>query len=176
MTKKEWKRRRLKKRIAAVLATVIVLALLTGAVYLILKELKKSTGLFVSDDNLYLSINQVTRTGEKAPLVGIITVENSGFDGLTAVELRNRYERADLLNPLMSQPLEKSAHYAVGIDGAYIEMVPLTEKVPGGDDHIVIVYSTENGEVPEKVKKTVNDLVKDLCDEYSINEGNVLYQ
>ena len=65
MTKKEWKRRRLKKRIAAVLATLIILVLLAGAVYLILKELKKSTGFFVSDDNMYLSVNQVTRTGKR---------------------------------------------------------------------------------------------------------------
>ena len=177
MTKKEYKRRLMKRRIAVVLACVIVLSLLFGGIYIVLKEVKKSSTAFLKDDSLYLSLNGVTRTGEKSPLVGIIAVENSGFDNLTAIELRNRYERADILNPLMQDPIEKSAHYVVGIDGVSIEIIPLTEKGPGGEDHIVIAYShDENGEIPEAEQKAINDLLKDLCDEYSIAQDNIIYR
>ena len=128
MTKKEWKRRKRRKIIAVVSATIIVLAGLTALIYLVMGELKKSVSVSVRDDSLYLSVNGVTRTGDKAPLVGIIYVEDSGFRNLSALELRNRYERADLVNPLSKEPLEKGAHYAVGVDGVCIEMIPLTSR------------------------------------------------
>ena len=99
MTKKEWKRRKRRKIIAVISATIIVLAGVTALIYIAMGELKKSAGTSVRDDSLYLSVNGVTRTGEKAPLIGIIYVRNSGYTGLTALELRNRYERADLVNP-----------------------------------------------------------------------------
>ena len=176
MTKKEYKRMLLKRRIAVVLAVLIILALVGGGIYIAIREVKKSSGTFLKDDSLYLSVNGVTRTGEKSPLVGIISVENSGFNNLTAVELRNRYERADILNPLMSDPIEKSTHYVVGVDGVSIEIVPLTEKVPGGEDHIVIAYSPdENGEIPEEEQKAIQELLDDLCDSYSIGRENIIY-
>jgi len=174
MTKTEWKRRRRKKIMAVILATLIVMALLIGVVYLIVSELRKSSGNITADEGMSLSVNGVTRTGDKAPLVGIIDVRNSGFKGLTSTELRNRYERADLLNPLMKEELLISAHYAVGTDGTLIEMVPLTERAPGCEDHIAIVYATdERGKLTEAAEKTIDELVKDLCDEYSISEGNI---
>ena len=174
MTKKEWKRRRLKRRIAALLAVVIVLGLIAGAVYLALRELKKSSSVASRDDSLYLTVNDVTRSGEKSPLVGIIAVNDSGFRNLGGVELRNRYERADILNPFMSEPVETAAHFCVGTDGVCIEMIPLTERVPGSENNIVIVYSTdEAGEMPDEERKAIEDLVNDLCDEYSIDEENV---
>lgn len=175
MTKKEWKRRKRRMIIAAISATIIVLAGITALVYIVMGELKKSTGNSVRDDSLYLSVNGVTRTGEKAPLIGIIYVQNSGFTGLSALELRNRYERADLVNPLLKNPLEKSAHYAVGVDGVCIEMIPLTEKAPGGDDRIIITYSPDaDGNFTEAEEKALNDLIEDLMDEYSIGSENVI--
>lgn len=175
MTKKEWKRRKRRKLIAVIAATLIVIAGIVGLVYLVMGELKKSVGISVRDDSLYLSVNGVTRTGDKAPLVGIIYVEDSGFKGLTALELRNRYERADIVNPLMKEPLEKSAHYAVGIDGVCIEMIPLTEKAPGGDDRIIIAYSpSEDGSLTKDEEKALEDLIDELKDEYSIADANVI--
>jgi hypothetical protein len=174
MTKKEWKRRRLKRRIAALLAVVIVLGLIAGAVYFVVKELKKSSNAASRDDSMYLTVNGVTRTGEKSPLVGIIDVKDSGFKGLSGVELRNRYERADILNPFVSETVETAAHYCVGTDGVCIELIPLTERVPGTENNIVIVYSPEEGgEMPEEERKAIEDLLKELCDEYSIDEENV---
>lgn len=175
MTKKEWKRRKRRKIIAVISATIIVLAGLTALIYIAMGELKKSAGVSVRDDSLYLSVNDVTRTGEKAPLVGIIYVQNSGFTGLSGLELRNRYERADLVNPLLKNPLEKGAHYAVGVDGVCIEMIPLTEKAPGGDDRIIISYSPDSeGRLTEAEEKALNDLIDELMDEYSIAAENVI--
>ena len=175
MTKKEWKRRRRKKIIAIFLAVVIMIAGITAIVYLAMGELKKSVGTSAKDESLYLSINDVTRTGERAHLVGIISLQKSDFAGLTALELRNRYERADLVNPLSKNPLEKGAHYAVGIDGACIEMIPLTEKAPGGDDRIIIAYSPDaEGGLPAAEEKAINDLVDELKREYSIPDENVI--
>jgi len=174
MTKKEWKRRRLKRRIAALLAVVIVLGLIAGAVYFVVRELKKSSNAGSRDDSMYLTVNGVTRSGDKSPLVGIIDVKDSGFVNLSGVELRNRYERADILNPFMSKPLETAAHYCVGTDGVCIELIPLTEKVPCTENNIVIVYSSdEAGAMSEEERKAVEDLIKELCDEYSIDEENV---
>ena len=175
MTKKEWKRRKRKKIIAIISATIIVLAGITAIVYIVMGELKKSVSVSSRDDSLYLSVNGVTRTGERAPLVGIIYVQNSGFLGLSAQELRNRYERADLVNPLVKEPLERGAHYAVGIDGGCIEMIPLTEKAPGGDDRIIIAYSPdEDGQLTEAEEKALNKLIEELQDEYSISDQNVI--
>ena len=175
MTKKEWKRRRRKKVIAIISAVIIILTGITGIVFLVMGELKKSVGISVKDESLYLSVNEVTRSGERAPLVGIISVQKSDFKGLTALELRNRYERADLVNPLSKKPLEKGAHYAVGVDGVCIEMIPLTEKAPGGDDRIIISYSpNEDGEFTEAEEKAINSLVDELKSEYSIPDENVI--
>ena len=175
MTKQEWKRRKRRKIIAVISATLIVLAGLTAIIYLVLGELKKSVGNSVRDDSLYLSVNGVTRTGDKAPLVGIIYVEDSGMRGLTALELRNRFERADIVNPLSKEPIEKGAHYAIGTDGVCIEMIPLTEKAPGGDDRIIITYSPgEDGTLTKDEEKALDDLISELMDEYSIREENVI--
>ena len=175
MTKKEWKRRKRRKIIAVISAAIIVLAGVTALIYVAMGELKKSIGTSSKDDSLYLSVNGVTRTGDKAPLVGIIYVQKSNFTGLSALELRNRYERADLVNPLMQEPLEKGAHYAVGVDGECIAMIPLTEKAPGGDDRIIIAYSPDSdGNMTEAEEKALNDLVNDLMDEYSIGQENVI--
>ena len=175
MTKKEWKRRKRRKIIAVISATIIVLAGVTALIYIAMGELKKSAGTSVRDDSLYLSVNGVTRTGEKAPLIGIIYVRNSGYTGLTALELRNRYERADLVNPLLKEPLESGAHYAIGVDGVCIEMIPLTEKAPGGDDRIIISYSPDSdGNLTEAEKKALDDLIEELMDEYSIGAENVI--
>ena len=161
MTKKEWKRRKRRKIIAVISATIIVLAGVTALIYVAMGELKKSIGTSSKDD--------------KAPLVGIIYVQKSNFTGLSALELRNRYERADLVNPLMQEPLEKGAHYAVGVDGECIAMIPLTEKAPGGDDRIIIAYSPDSdGNMTEAEEKALNDLVNDLMDEYSIGQENVI--
>ena len=178
MTKEEWKRRRRKLRIAKVMAALIILGLIVGAGFLIYNEVKKSTqgGASTSDNGTYLSVNGVTRTGEKAPLVGTISINNSGIESLTAMELRNRYERADILNPLSSDPLEKGAHYAVGIDGKVVEMIPLTERAPGSEGNIVIAYSPEaGGNMTEAEEKAINKLVEDLRDDYSISENNIIY-
>lgn len=181
MTKKEWKRRRLKLRIAKISAVLIILGLIAGAVYLAYSELKKSTtgGFYASlsdgEDELTLSVNGVTRTGEKTALVGTISLNDCGYKNLTALELRNRYERADILNPLLADPLEKGAHYAVGIDGSIIEMVPLTEKVPGSEGNIVIVYSPDNnGNLTSDEEKAINKLLEELCEDYSISENNII--
>lgn len=175
MTRKEWKRRKRRRIIAVCTATIIVVVGLVGIIYLVMGELKKSVGVSVRDDSLYLTVNGVTRTGDKSPLVGIISIQDSGFKGLTTLELRNRYERADLVNPLMSEPLEKGAHYCIGVNGECIEMIPLTEKAPGGDDMIVIVYSKdEDGNVPDVEEKALNDLVENLKKEYSISDENVI--
>ena len=175
MTRKEWKRRKRRRIIAVFTATIIVVAGLVGIIYLVMGELKKSVGVSVRDDSLYLTVNGVTRTGDKSPLVGIISIQDSGFTGLTTLELRNRYERADVLNPLMKTPLEKGAHYAVGVNGDYIEMIPLTEKAPGGEDMIIIAYSKdEDGNIPEAEEKALDDLVEKLKSEYSISDENVI--
>lgn len=177
MTKKEWRKKRMKRRMAVIIATFLVLASLTFIIIFLIGELKKSVGVSIKDDSLYLSVNGVTRTGEKAPLVGIIMVQKSTQKGLTALELRNRYERAELLNPLLKgdDVIETGAHYAIGIDGACIEMIPLTEKAPGGENKIIVVYSPdENGELTEKEQATLNELIEELKDEYSIGDGNVI--
>ena len=109
-----------------------MLAGLTFIIIFLIGELKKSAGISVKDDSLYLSVNGVTRTGEKGPLTGIILVKKSEQTGLSALELRNRYERADLLNPLSkgSDIIETGAHYAIGTDGVCIMMIPLEERAP----------------------------------------------
>lgn len=175
MTKKEWKRRKRRKIIAILAAFIIVSVGLFFIISFIVKELKKSVGTAVRDDSVTLSVNNVTRSGEKSALVGIINVQNSGFSGLTGIELRNRYERADILNPLMREPLEQGAHYAIGVDGKCIEMIPLTERVPGGDGSIIIVYSPDkDGNIPEAEEKAINDLISELCSEYSISTENII--
>ena len=83
----------MKKRLAVIIATFLVLACLTFIIIFLIGELKKSAGISVKDESLFLSINGVTRTGEKSPLTGIIIVKESTYKGLTALELRNRYER-----------------------------------------------------------------------------------
>ena len=167
----------MRKRLAVIIATFLVLAGLTFIIIFLIGELKKSAGISVKDDSLYLSVNGVTRTGEKGPLTGIILVKKSEQTGLTALELRNRYERADLLNPLYkgSDIIETGAHYAIGTDGVCIMMIPLEERAPGEGDKIVIVYSPdENGGLTDKEKKTLDDLIGELRDEYSIGEENVI--
>lgn len=167
----------MKKRLAVIIATFLVLACLTFIIIFLIGELKKSAGISVKDESLFLSINGVTRTGEKSPLTGIIIVKESTYKGLTALELRNHYERADLLNPLCkgSNVIESGAHYAIGTDGVCIQMIPLEEKAPGEDDRIVVVYSPdENGSLTESEKKTLDELIEELCDEYSIGEENVI--
>ena len=175
MTKKEWKRRKRRKAIAIISAFIIVSVGLFFIISFIIKEAKKSVGGSSKDDSLTLSVNSVTRSGEKSPLVGIINVENSGFMGLTGLELRNRYERADIMNPLMKEPLEKGAHYAVGVDGVCIQMIPLTESVPGGDGSIIIAYSPDSeGNIPEAEEKSITELIDGLCSEYSISTENII--
>lgn len=167
----------MRKRLAVIIATFLVLAGLTFIIIFLIGELKKSAGISVKDDSLYLSVNGVTRTGEKGPLTGIILVKKSEQTGLSALELRNRYERADLLNPLSksSDIVETGAHYAIGTDGVCIMMIPLEERAPGEDDKIVIVYSPdENGGLTEKENKALEELLGELCDEYSIGEENIL--
>ena len=167
----------MKRRLAVIIAVFLVLASLTFIIIFLIGELKKSAGINVKDESVLLSINGVTRTGEKAPLIGIIHVKKSEYRGLSALELRNRYERADILNPLFKggDVLEEGAHYAIGTDGVCIQMIPLTEKAPGGEDRIVVVYSPdENGELNDQGKKTLDDLIEELCDEYSIGEENVI--
>ncbi len=167
----------MRKRLAVIIATFLVLACLTFIIIFLIGELKKSAGLSVKDDSLYLSVNGVTRTGEKGPLTGIILVKKSEQTGLSALELRNRYERADLLNPLSkgSDIIETGAHYAIGTDGVCIMMIPLEERAPGEGDKIVIVYSPdENGGLTDKEKKTLDELIGELCDEYSIGEENII--
>lgn len=167
----------MRKRLAVIIATFLVLAGLTFIIIFLIGELKKSAGISVKDDSLYLSVNGVTRTGEKGPLTGIILVKKSEQTGLSALELRNRYERADLLNPLSkgSDIIETGAHYAIGTDGVCIMMIPLEERAPGEGDKIVIVYSPdENGGLTDKEKKTLDELIGELCDEYSIGEENVI--
>ena len=167
----------MRKRLAVIIATFLVLAGLTFIIIFLIGELKKSAGISVKDDSLYLSVNGVTRTGEKGPLTGIILVKKSEQTGLSALELRNRYERADLLNPLSkgSDIIETGAHYAIGTDGVCIMMIPLEERAPGEGDNIVIVYSPdENGGLTDKEKKTLDELIGELCDEYSIGEENII--
>ena len=154
-----------------------MLAGLTFIIIFLIGELKKSAGISVKDDSLYLSVNGVTRTGEKGPLTGIILVKKSEQTGLSALELRNRYERADLLNPLSkgSDIIETGAHYAIGTDGVCIMMITLEERAPGEGDKIVIIYSPdENGGLTDKEKKTLDELIGELCDEYSIGEENII--
>lgn len=167
----------MRKRLAVIIATFLVLAGLTFIIIFLIGELKKSAGISVKDDSLYLSVNGVTRTGEKGPLTGIILVKKSEQTGLSALELRNRYERADLLNPLSkgSDIIETGAHYAIGTDGVCIMMIPLEERAPGEGDKIVIIYSPdENGGLTDKEKKTLDELIGELCDEYSIGEENII--
>ena len=175
MTRKEWNKRKQRKIIAIILAFIIVAAGLTAIVLFILKELKGSVSSRTKEDSLYLTVNEATRTGVKSPLIGVILVRNSGFTGLSGVELRNRYERADILNPLMKDPVEESAHYAIGVDGVCIQLIPLTERAPGGDDRIIITYSPdENGNISEAEEKAINDLLDDLQSEYNIADTNVV--
>ena len=56
MTKKEWKRRKRRKIIAVISATIIVLAGVTALIYVAMGELKKSIGTSSKDDSLYLSV------------------------------------------------------------------------------------------------------------------------
>ena len=71
--------------------------------------------------------------------------------------------------------IESGAHYAIGTDGVCIQMIPLEEKAPGEDDRIVVVYSPdESGSLTESEKKTLDELIEELCDEYSIGEENVI--
>lgn len=170
--RKRRRRRRKLKRLIAVLLFITVL------IVLVILGLKLVNGLLsgsTADDDMLLSINNVTRPGNKMEHPEKIIVRRSELVNASAQQMRNFYERADILNPYTEDRTETSPHYVIGVTGDTLMTVPTDEAVPGNAGCIVIEYtSAEDGTVPDIVVSRVNKVLAELKSQYGIINDNII--
>ena len=170
--RKRRRRRRKLKRLIAVLLFITVL------IVLVILGLKLVNGLLsgsTADDDMLLSINNVTRPGNKMEHPEKIIVRRSKLVNASAQQMRNFYERADILNPYTEDRTETSPHYVIGVTGDTLMTVPTDEAVPGNAGCIVIEYtSAEDGTVPDIVVSRVNKVLAELKSQYGIINDNII--
>lgn len=171
--RKSRRRRRKLKRLIAVLLFITVL------IVLVILGLKLVNGLLsgstADDDDMLLSINSATRPGNKMEHPEKIIVRRSKLVNASAQQMRNFYERADILNPYTEDRNETSPHYVIGVTGDTLMTVPTDEAVPGNAGCIVIEYtSAEDGTVPDIVVSRVNKVLAELKSQYGIINDNII--
>lgn len=170
ISKAERMKRRRRKKIATIILAVFILIVIGLMCYGVAMLFSKNPGVGMKRDGMYFTVNGHSRTG--TPLNPIkIQIKKSSLCNADSVEIRNAYERADLLNAYDSTPIEGGIHYAVGVDGGTTECIPTNEVAPGYTGAIVIEYSAdENGSITQETKATLDKLVSDLSSQYSITE------
>lgn len=170
------RKNRKKQQIRNIFMLLIILILLIVIIFLVRLILKK-TGfrLSRSEEELYISNNGISRTGEPIGTPTRIIVRRSSVTGLKAMEMRNRYEGADLMNDFYDDKVTDGVHYVIGTDGQSILIVPLTEAAPGNPEKIMIEYCAENdSSVSDAVVNEVNRLLVELKKQFSLTNSDIV--
>jgi len=177
ITKADRKRKRRRQIIFRIVATI---AFFTVLVLLIMVGLKGASHLLSggkeeAKEEMLLSINPVTRPGTPMQNPVKIIVRRGSETDTSAEEMRNRLERAELLNEFLDSPVSESAHYVIGINGEAMLVVPLEEEIPGNTDCIVLEYCQDSeGNVPDVIVNRVNSLLKQLKTKYGITNDRII--
>lgn len=177
ITKADRNRKRRRRVIFRIFATIAFFGALALLIFFGLKGVSVLTngGREGQKDEMLLSINPVTRPGTPMAAPAKIIVSRASLQNLTAEEMRDRLERAELLNDYLDSPVTESAHYVIGINGDAMLVVPLEEEVPGYSNCIVIEYCQDSeGNVPDAIVNRVNSLLKQLKSQFGITNDRII--
>lgn len=173
--KERRKRKYRRRRILLGAAALLVIALIVTLFIVIFRLVDSVNDDSLSRDGMMLTINGNSRTG-KAMHAESILIKKSTLLSATATEIRNMYERGDLLNSFDDTPVMGGIHYAVGADGSVIECIPTDELAPGWGTAIVIEYSPDEfGQENGQTAKAVDELVKKLNEQNHFTGSPVYY-
>lgn len=177
ITKADRMRRRRKKKIIKLFLMLSLLLILVLLIIIGLKNIIRKSGYKTtrSGDELNISINGVSRTGSPMGVPSKIIVRRSKVPGMKALEMRNRYEGADLLNEYYAEKITDGVHYVVGTDGRSIQIIPLNETAPGHPDEIIIEYcAEEDSSVPDVTVNEVNRILVELKKKFSLTNSDII--
>ena len=170
VSKQERMRRKRRKKILTIVLAVFILVVIGMMCYGVALLFRNNPGVGLKRDGMYFTENGHSRSGTPLNPVKIEVMKSTLFNA-GSVEIRNAYERADLLNAYDSTPIEGGIHYAVGCDGGITECLPTNEAAPEHTGAIVIEYSPdENGNITQETKAALDKLVNDISAQFGIKE------
>ena len=118
-----------------------------------------------------IEIDGASRRGERLEAVRDIVIHYVGNPDTTAQQNRDYFNNPDS---------EVSAHFVVGIDGAVIQCVPLTEKSSASNDRnkdtisIEVCHPDESGKFTPETYDALIRLTAWLCKATGLNEKHVI--
>lgn len=171
------KRKRRRKRLMGFTALLLFILALLILVILGMKLVNRLVGNEQpdTDTEMLLSLQSGMRTGQKMEHPEKVIIRRSSLDKAGAQEMRNTYERAELLGEYLEQKPDSVPHYCIGIDGSAMLIVPLDEAVKGNQGAIVLEYTgNDETDVPDAVVDKVNRLIATIKSKYSIANENII--
>ncbi|MBR5712824.1 MAG: N-acetylmuramoyl-L-alanine amidase [Lachnospiraceae bacterium] len=188
MSKKEWKRRRLRRKR---MRKIAILGGLAVALILVLLLFVKIISWIFSgtDDGLVkkvgdipvtqklLTVSDRTRPGTALNNVKTIVIHYAGMPGTTAKDQRDYYER--LREASNAKDALESMHFIVGPDGEIIQCIPINEAAYGSKSSNENGLSIEfccieaDGSMSKDTYKSLVTLVGYLCDEFDLKASDV---
>ena len=178
---KRSKKRALRNRLIAAACFVAVLAVVIFLVLQITVAVKKGIGRSVPEDlselmeEDYLTVNSYSRPGISTHKLTGIVVHYTAEPGVTAKERRDYYEGL-----AESHAARASVNYIVGLEGEVVVCVPPGEVAYASNDRnldtisVEYCHADESGAVSEETYHSMVELIKQLCEKYSISTDDVI--
>ncbi len=152
---------------------LLVIALLGAGIARLLSAPKQVQSLeppsFI--DQQLITVDGVSRRGEKLSGVKDIVIHYVGNPGTTAQQNRDFYENPES---------EVSSHFLVGLEGEVIQCVPLDEKSSAsnwrnGDTlSVEVCHPDEGGQFSEASYQSLVRLTAWLCQSYGLSSGHII--
>lgn len=189
------RRKKIIRRVAAILLTVIITAL---AVFLAVKVIGLIKGVYYNDgftpapygakvsekvekaktlqlpdwvDIQLIHKHTTARTGIHLTDIDYIVIHYVGNPNSTAQNNRDYFDKASTT---------VSSHFVVGLEGEVIQCVPIYEKSAASNERnkdsisIEICHPDDTGKFNETTYNSVIKLVSWLCEEFSLDESQIL--
>ena len=175
------KKRALRNRLICAVCLVAVLALVIFLILQAVVVVKKGIGRSVPEDlselmeEDYLTVNSYSRPGISTHKLTGIVIHNTAEPGVTAKERRDYYEGL-----AESHAARASVNYIVGLEGEVIVCVPPGEVAYASNDRnldtisVEYCHADESGAVSEETYRSMVELIRQLCEKYSIAPENVI--
>ncbi len=119
----------------------------------------------------YLTVDGISRTGEKLEEVRDIAVHYVANPGTGAMANRNYFEGPDS---------DTSAHFIVGLEGEILALIPMDEKSCATNERntdtisVEVCHPDETGEFSDITYQSLVRLLAYLCREFDLNEENLI--
>ena len=178
---KRSKRRALRNRLIAAACLVAVLAVVIFLVLQITLAVKKNIGRSVPEDlselmeEDYLTVKSYSRPGISTHKLTGIVIHYTAEPGVTAKERRDYYEGL-----AESHAARASVNYIVGLEGEVVVCVPPGEVAYASNDRnldtisVEYCHADESGAVSEETYRSMVELIRQLCEKYSISPDDVI--